>query len=336
MTTRLNKRWALAAAAVMVVGLAAACGFAADNDRAGDTSPGLETSDEASIHGSDGASAGFVESEPRDEAQVYSYSGALSPDVGSAPPSTEAIGGRLPALLDRKMIMTATITLETGEVSKRFEDVGNIAAAGGGFVTSSSFGNSGEKQTASITIRIPGESYQRTLVELRKLGDVKLEQSGANDVTEEYTDLEARLRGLRAVEQQYMAFLTRAVSIDEVLNVQDRLNGVRIEMEQVQGRINLLSNQTDLATITVHLDPPALAVEPTTEGGTTTPLEALENGWEASLALLSGVAVVALAVLAFSWWIVPLAVIGAFVLRRFLKGSTVASIAPAIEPTTNA
>src|SRR5205814_9109803 len=120
--------------------------------------------------------------------------------------------------------------ITTDEVSKKFEDVGNVAAASGGFIASSSFGNNDDRQTASITIRVPSENYQRALNDLRKLGDVKAEQSGANDVTEQYTDLQSRLRNLQATEAQYLTFLQRATGITDVLTVQDRLNSVRAEI----------------------------------------------------------------------------------------------------------
>lgn len=333
--------WLIAGAAAVLL-FAAACGSSmSDDDGANsEAQPPMTTGasvDDAIVNegagGADGDATSFESGERYGAPQVGTTGALDAPDVGTE--SNGAGGAPLPALLDRKMIMTATLTLETDEVSKRFEDVGNIAAGAGGFVASSLFGNSGEHQTASITIRIPSDGYQRAIVELRKLGTVTGEQSGANDVTEEYTDLESRLRGLRAVEQQYMEFLTRAVSIDEVLTVQDRLNGVRVEMEQIQGRINLLANQTDLATITVHLEPPVIVVEPPTDGGSVTPLEALESGWEASLAVLSGVAVVALAVLAFSWWLIPVLVIGAFVVRRLVKTSGGTPPAATVEPAAN-
>ncbi len=335
-----RKAWLIAGSAAVLL-FAAACGSSMSDDEGANSEaqpPMTDAFTDNSIvsegaGGADGDATSFESGGERVGAPQVGTTGASdAPDAGTG--STGAGGAPLPALLDRKMIMTATLTLETDEVSKRFEDVGNIAAGAGGFVASSSFGNSGEHQTASITIRLPSEGYQRAIVELRKLGTVTGEQSGANDVTEEYTDLESRLRGLRAVEQQYMEFLTRAVSIDEVLTVQDRLNGVRVEMEQIQGRINLLANQTDLATITVHLEPPAIAVEPPTEGGSVTPLEALENGWEASLAVLGGVAVVTLAVLAFSWWLIPVFVVGAFVVRRLVKNSGSRAVqAATVEPS---
>jgi hypothetical protein len=242
--------------------------------------------------------------------------------MGSSAPNA------LPSTLDRKIIQTATLELTTGEVSKRFEDVGNIAAAAGGFIASSSFGNSGENQTASITIRVPSDNYQKALNDLRNLGDVKSEQSTANDVTEEFTDLQSRLRNLQATEAQYLTFLQRATDINDVLTVQDRLNSTRADIEQVQGRIDLTQHQTDLATITVDLDPPAVATTAPKTGGSS-PLEVAADSFRASLAVLLGIATVALAVLAFSWWIVPLAITGGIIARRQMRQSAErASIPP--------
>ena len=328
-----HKTWAVGLAAMVLV-FGAACSAAGDS---------------ASSPGGDGGGSG-----PNSTDEKIAYSGQNYKELDSgetarqdsaAPPSgtiaSDSIvsggGGdtspnALPATRDRKIIMTATLNLESDEVSKNFENAGNIAISNGGFVSSSSFGNSGEEQTASITIRVPSESYQRTLSELRKLGEVKGEQSGANDVTEEYTDLDSRLRSLKAVEAQYVEFLTRAVTIDDVLTVQDRLNSTRIEIEQVQGRVNLLNNQTDLATITVHLDPPIAGKVTPAGDGKTSPVEALENGWEASLELLSGAAAVVLVVVAFSWWLAPVALVAGYFARKqakAAKGTAVVASPPA-------
>lgn len=248
---------------------------------------------------------------------------AAAPASGASGTSSSSGGGApnpLPSTLDRKIIQTATLTITTDEVSKKFEDVQNIAASAGGFVASSSFGTAGDRQTASITIRVPGDSYQRALSDLRKLGDVKGEQSGANDVTEEFTDLQSRLRNLQATEAQYVQFLLKAQNINEVLTIQDRLNSTRAEIEQVQGRLNLVQHQTDLATITVHLDPPVVAKVDNPKADTSSgPLEVAADSFQASLTVLVGIATVALAVAAFSWWLVPLAIGGVLIARRQFK-----------------
>jgi hypothetical protein len=81
--------------------------------------------------------------------------------------------------------------------------------------------------------------------------------------------------------------------------VQDRLDGVRGQIEQVQGRINMFDQLTDLGTITVHLRP--LAAD--AGGADVSPVRAAEAAWEASLAAVEVVATVAVAVVVFSWWL---------------------------------
>ena len=138
------------------------------------------------------------------------------------------------------------------------------------------------------------------------MGTVTTESSDANDVTEEYTNLQARLRTLNATEQRYLELLGQADEINEILLVQDRLDVVRGRIEQVLGRINLLEHLTDLATITVHLRPETAVVEaPVDGGGNLDPLESASAAWETSLVALRVVAAVALIVVVFSWWLAP-------------------------------
>lgn len=244
-------------------------------------------------------------------------SSALAPSA----PSDEggerggAGGGRLPALLDRQIIRTATVSLSVEGVARSFEDVGNIAVSAGGFISSSSFGNSGDEQSASVTIRVPQTAYQDVLRQLRGLGEVESEQSSASDVTEEFTDLQARIRNLKATEERYVQLLAQAADINEILIVQDRISATRAEIEQIQGRIDLLDNQTALATITTHLNPPVAGPTPEDDSASN-PLEVAQEAFEASLVVLLGAATVVLAVLAFSWWILPLAAIAWVVARR--------------------
>jgi len=260
--------------------------------------------------------------------------GAAPPVAGGPAESADGDTGGAPGgavsqqLLDRKQILTATVQIETGDVAQKFEEAGNIALSAGGVVFSSSFGNDGDRQTASLTMRIPNDRYQEALMALRKLGTVKQEQSSGTDVTGEYTDLESRLRNLRATEAQYLTLLTQATNINDILTVQDRINATRAEIEQIQGRLALLDNQTELATITVHLFPPAVSLVDE-DGGISNPAEAAERAFEASVEVLERIAIGAVAVVAFSWWLVPLAGLGLFVWRKQRGARQEASATPA-------
>jgi hypothetical protein len=247
--------------------------------------------------------------------------------VPNAAPSPQTPPGEgMSTLEERKIVQTASLRLQVEEVGASFEEVGRIATASGGFVASSTFSYQGEpsdvpgrpepeqKQVASATIRVPSGRYQDVLSDLRGLAKkVDVESSNASDVTAEYSDLSARLRTLEATEARYLTLMTEAKTITEVLQVQDRLNGVRSQIEQVKGRMALLDKLGDLATITVHLRPVvAVAKAP----ATTPDLGAqVSEAWAASIEFLGDIAAGVIRVVVFGWW-VPLLVVPAYVVLR--------------------
>ncbi|MBI4570861.1 MAG: DUF4349 domain-containing protein, partial [Chloroflexi bacterium] len=252
-----------------------------------------------------------------DAGQAEAYApGSAGEDARGAPPvgdasavSGEHGGGglapdpQLQGLLDRKIVQSTSVDLGVEEVGRSFQEIIRVAETNGGFVASSAFSNVDDEQIADLTVRVPAGSYQDVLAAVRAMGEVSKESSDANDVTEEYTDLAARLRTLEASEQRYLALLAQARTIEEILVVQDRLDGVRGQIEQVQGRVNLLDHLTDLATITVHLRP--LDAPPAAPPSGPQPLDAAASAWEHSLEALRGLAAGALVVAVFSWWLVP-------------------------------
>jgi hypothetical protein len=234
--------------------------------------------------------------------------------------TTEGDGGSSALLVDdRKIVQTASMRLEVKEVGASFEEVGRVATAAGGFVASSSLSNQGESQIASMTIRVPIDRYQDVLRELRGLGEkVVAEDSKSSDVTAEYTDLGSRLRNLEATELQLLNLLGRATTINEILQVQDRLNSVRAEIEQVKGRMALLDRLTELATIAVHLTPVPVASNGGGDGGRIG--EEISQAWDESLEFLTDVAAGVLSVIVFAWW-TPIVAIPALVIgSRLLRG----------------
>jgi hypothetical protein len=261
-----------------------------------------------------------------------SRSGATSEGAAPAagPPDAVKSGGAAVApaapdstFSDRKIVQTATIRLQVEGVNESFADIGNIAAEEGGFVASSNFAYQGEHQVATITIRVPAQSYQSVLARVRELGArVDAETSNASDVTEEYSDLQARIRTLEATEARLLELLARAANVNEVLQVQDRITAVRTQIEQAQGRLQLLEKLSDYATISVHLRP----VAPSAGGGDGVDLgEEIAKAWEDSLEFLGGVAAGVVSVLVFSWWLIPLAIPGAIAWQRWQRSRPAAT-----------
>ena len=300
----------IAVAMVMMAVFIAACGGAALTGDDSAIAPGGPDAGDALI---DGDASAFSNEESREFA-------ALAPSAGVA---EEGGGLSLPQQLDRKIIRTATLELEVEAVGAAVQEVESIAVAAGGFVSRSSVfieepSELGEEddfaprrtQTATVTIRVPAEVYGSVMSQLRGIAEeVTSEISEASEVTEEYTDLQARLRNLEATEAGYLELLAKAEEIPDILIVQDRVNQVRLEIEQAQGRINLLDSLTDLATITVQLTlPVAPAEEP--DGGQGWVAEAWDVAWEGSqdaMVALGTVGIVGGVVLA--WLAIPALVV---------------------------
>jgi hypothetical protein len=221
-------------------------------------------------------------------------------------------GSGLPSVSDRKITRDATLRLRVDDITGAVTRVEDIAAEFGGFVSSSDVAVSGEDeddQTASIRIRVPATSYTTVIRELRGIAsEVDSESSQATEVTEEYTDLQARLRNLEATEARYLDLLNKAQTIDEILSVQDRVNSTRLEIEQAQGRLTVLNDITELATITVELRLLPLAARGDNQGWAE---EALSTSWETTQDALTVVGVLAIAsAFILPWIVIPALVFG--------------------------
>ncbi|MGD9935427.1 MAG: DUF4349 domain-containing protein [Dehalococcoidia bacterium] len=243
---------------------------------------------------------------------LYSGSGATGEGDTTNPGVASA--------LDRKIVFNATIDLEADDVGRAFNEIGRIATVAGGFIEQSSFAAVANGRGASLTLRVPVERYQQTLADIRGLSGVKVTSESARsvEVTEQYTDLESRLRNLERTESQYLALLEKATTVQDILTMTDRLDAVRLQIEQVQGRLVVLDHLTDLATIDVALAPVAVA-KVDGESGPPSVGEAFVNAWDTSVeaARYFAVAGVYLA-MAAGWLAVPVA-IAAFVASRVLR-----------------
>jgi len=247
-----------------------------------------------------------------------------------APAATAGVGsvgsaggdGSVASVLDRKITRTASLEVSVDNVLESVQKVEEIALIAGGFVSNSSLAvtsaeEGDEIETALVKIRVPAEAYTDVLGQLRGIAkEVRSQSEDTQEVTEEYTDLQSRIRNLEATEQRYLDLLTRATTISDILTLEDRLSSVRGQIEQVQGRINVLDDLTDLATISIRLVLPAV-VTPTEEESQGWAAEAWEESWNASQDILIVVGSIAIATVVFlPWFLIP-TVIGLAAWRFF-------------------
>jgi len=106
------------------------------------------------------------------------------------------------------------------------------------------------------------------LNEIRSQGtSVIQEKATGQDVTEEYIDLEARIRTQKALELQFLEIMKQANKVADALEVQRQIADVRTEIEKLEGRKRFLENRATLSTITVNLQTPTPIVVSTSGFG---------------------------------------------------------------------
>ena len=173
-----------------------------------------------------------------------------------------ALAVRTVSVVDRKVIEHTQMAVEVARLSEAQAEVLRITAAFGGYVQSSNFFNLTDNQAWDFTLRVPSAKSAEVVRQLQALGNVQSSSSNRQDVTEEYTDLEARLTVMRQEEARLLELLRRATTIDDYLKVESHLTRVRIEIEQATGRLKLLTHSVEMATIGLRLTPTRGAIVP--------------------------------------------------------------------------
>ena len=233
---------------------------------------------------------------------------------------------------ERKIIRDADLRLEADSPEDVQRRVTAIAESAGGFVVESQQsggdGRTGGRDTVSMTIRVPADKFADALDEIRKTaGRVVTEQVKGQDVTEEFIDIEARLRATRALELQFMEIMKRATSVDEALNVQRQLASVRGDIEKIEGRKRFLENQASLSTIKIRAQTPA-AISASGSGFFYKLTESFGSGLDVALNFVLGLVTVLIAILPFLIFIVlPFYLVSRYLWRKARRRKTAAEIA---------
>jgi hypothetical protein len=178
------------------------------------------------------------------------YSEGTTGTDSSVPPSTTAADQ---LATDRKIIFNASLSLDVVDAEKAFSDCEVLVAKYGGFVAQSSLRKSDTQVLATVVLRVPAARVTELMNGLAGLGTITSRSSGSDDVTSQYIDIEARLKVLRAEEEQLVGFLKKATNIKDMLAVQEQLRSVRTQIEQYEGQQRYMDNATSLATVTAQL-----------------------------------------------------------------------------------
>ncbi len=155
---------------------------------------------------------------------------------------------------DRHLIKTATVTVETDDVGLTVQRAIALAKEKGGYVFSLSEQISPTGQhSAMLEIRVPSDAFEETLLAIERLGKIRNKSVRAEDVTEEFLDIQSRLKALRESEKRILKMLSEAEDLDTVFKLENELAVRRSEIERLEGRLRYLQERTTFSSINLTI-----------------------------------------------------------------------------------
>ena len=254
--------------------------------------------------GEGGGPADRPASTPRPERAPGGLTDAAGGARGAAPGVAEGEEEQLPEGLpaERMVVRSGRALVEVDSLEPAVEAVRSLTGNHGGYVSDTNL-QLGRRQyrEATLTLKIPADSLDAVVEGLEPVGELQSLDLSGRDVTEEFVDVQARLRNQRQLEERLLDLLeTRTGDLEDVLAVERELARVRQEIERFEGRVRYLRSRVSMSTLTVTLREPRPIASPP---GQNPVVRALERAWRNFVNTVAGF-------IAALGWLVPLAVVG--------------------------
>jgi hypothetical protein len=241
-----------------------------------------------------------------------------SASSGSTAPQTPST-----ARENLKFVKRARLRFRVNDYAEARAAVPRRVQQADGYVASSEERRTGPRRQVKMTARVPAQHFDALVDTLLTLAEeIDTRRLSVEDVTEEFVDVQARLRTRRAVEERYVSLLNEADTVEDILRVEDELSQVREQIERVKGRLKYLKDRVALSTVRLtsyeRLDRSVLSDAPgffERSGG------AFVSGWQGLLRLML--------VLINLWPLLLVAALGAYAFHVYRTRRPSSETAPA-------
>ncbi len=172
-----------------------------------------------------------------------------------AQPDAGVIGGALSDAPEKKVVHTAELALNVHNVEEASARIRSLTLQAKGEIDQvRAWSPSEQTRAGELHVRVPADALDPMLKQFKAAAlDVSNEQIAATDVTRQFADNDARMRTLKAEEQQYLQILKQAKSVPDVLDVTEKLDAVRAHIEQLQTDINVMSHDIAMSAVSITL-----------------------------------------------------------------------------------
>ncbi len=210
-----------------------------------------------------------------------------------------------------KIIKNASLRYEAKDLQATHQQILNLTQSFKGMITSDNSGKTYNQLYRNLSVRIPTQNFQQFIDGVSQgVAYFDRKDITQQDVSEEFVDIEARLKAKRELEKRYLELLKQAKNVKEMLEIERELSSIREEIEAKQGRLNYLQNKVSLSTVNIEI------YKYTAETGVTVSygqkiLNSFQEGW-------NGISVFLLGILSI-WPLLLVLIIAILVIRRYLR-----------------
>ncbi|MEK4515015.1 DUF4349 domain-containing protein [Paenibacillus sp. FSL H8-0122] len=170
-------------------------------------------------------------------------------DASAGFTGTDVVAG-----LNKKLIYKANLNMEVSDYGAAQTEVRNMVTLAGGYIIEFSENMSEYEQGGTFILKVPAAGFSPFLNNLEKIKHEKLQRSiQGQDVSEEYVDLESRLKAKQMMEAQYIDFMKKATKPADLVQFANQLGEIQEQIEQIKGRMRYIDQNVSFSTVELRL-----------------------------------------------------------------------------------
>jgi len=185
---------------------------------------------------------------------VYAEAPALDASVNDSAEATTMEVATTEIALEKKIIKTANLVFESKDINASSLWIKQLVQKNKGYIATETSEGNESRPAVQFLIRVPSASFNQLLNDISsEVSSFDRKSIERKDVTEEYIDVESRLKTKKELENRYLQILKQAKSIADILEIENKLSSIREEIEATEGRLKYLQNQVSMSTVEVNI-----------------------------------------------------------------------------------
>ena len=164
----------------------------------------------------------------------------------------EGKNNAVPQYTEKKLIKNGEVAFQVNNLAATKQKIETALKSSGGYISKENSYDYSNNPTDELIVRVPSKDFDKFFAEvLNGVEKIDYKKIDIEDVTEQFVDIEARLKSKRQLETKYAELLTKASSMEDILKIQKEMESIREEIESAEGRLKYLSNQVGYSTLKI-------------------------------------------------------------------------------------